>query len=157
MNKYFIIGNLTRDPETGTTESGVNWCVFTVAARKRFHKEGEPDAEFVRVTAWRGLGDTCAKYLRKGRKVAVIGEPHANAWNDQDGNARGQIEMTADEVEFISSGGSGGSQAPTDADAPPAPRSQAAEPAVAAQQQEMPIAGAGGGFTQVEDPEEMPF
>ena len=120
MNKYTIIGNLVRDPETGTTESGVNWCTFTVAARKKFHKEGEPDAEFVRVTAWRGLGDTCAKYLAKGRKVCVIGEPQVHAWNGQDGQARGQIEMNADEVEFLSSAGSG-QRDPTDADAPQAP------------------------------------
>lgn len=121
MNKYFIIGALTRDPETGATDGGVNWCRFTVAARKRFHREGEPDAEFVRVTAWRGLGDTCAKYLKKGRKVAVTGEPAAHAWIGRDGEPRGQIEMTADEVEFVSSAGSGGGGGePTDADAPPA-------------------------------------
>ena len=140
MNKYFIIGNLVRDPETGTTESGVNWCTFTVAARKRFHREGEPDAEFVRVTAWRGLGDTCAKYLAKGRKVAVIGEPRPRAWIGDGGTARGQIEMNADEVEFLSSAGSGGSQAPTDADAPPAPAQRDAQ----------------SGMEQVE-PEELPF
>lgn len=136
MNKYIIIGNLVRDPEAGTTESGVNWCTFTVAARKKFHKEGEPDAEFVRVTAWRGLGDTCAKYLAKGRKVCVTGEPVAHAWI-ADGGARGQIQMNADEVEFLSSA-QGGNQAPTDADAPPAPAAQA-EP------------------QPVEDPEELPF
>lgn len=120
MNRYTIIGNLVRDPETGTTESGINWCRFTVAARKKRPKEGEPDAEFVRVTAWRGLGDTCAKYLAKGRKVCVIGEPQVHVWNGQDGQARGQIEMNADEVEFLSSAGSG-QRDPTDADAPPAP------------------------------------
>ena len=120
MNKYIITGALTRDPETGTTASGVNWCRFTVAARKRFHKEGEPDAEFVRVTAWRGLGDTCAKYLKKSRKVTVIGEPKAHGWQGQDGGIRAQLELTADEVEFISAGG-GGDSTPTDADAPPAP------------------------------------
>lgn len=133
-----------RDPETGTTESGVNWCRFTVAARKRFHKEGEPDAEFVRVTAWRGLGDTCGKYLRKGRKVAVVGEPKAHAWTGPDGTARGQIEMTADEVEFVSGAGEGNA-APTDADAPPAPGGSAdpVDPK--------------SGMTRVEDPEELPF
>ena len=141
MNKYTIIGGLVRDPETGTTDSGVNWCRFTVAARKRFHKEGEPDAEFVRVTAWRGLGDTCAKYLKKGRKVAVIGEPKARGWQGQDGIVKAQIEMTADEVEFVS--GSGGDSAPTDADAPPAAGSAA--PAVDPQ----------SGMTQT-DPEDLP-
>ena len=98
MNMYIITGNLTRDPETGTTDAGVNWCRFTVAVRRRHPKEGENDAEFVRVTAWRGLGDTCAKYLKKGRKVAVIGEPKAHAWIGQGGDARGQLELTADEV-----------------------------------------------------------
>lgn len=125
MLKFFIIGNLTRDPENGTTEGGVNWSRFTVAARKRYAKEGEPDAEFVRVTAWRGLGDTCAKYLKKGRKVSVVGEVRAHAWTGQDGQARGQLEMTADEVEFLSGGGSG--SAPSDADAPPAPAARDAQ------------------------------
>ena len=142
MNKYYIIGALTRDPETGATDSGVNWCRFTVAARKRFHKEGEPDAEFVRVTAWRGLGDTCAKYLKKGRKVAVIGEPKAHGWTGQDGSVKAQIELTADEVEFVSSAGSGDNSVPTDADAPPAP-AEKVDPE--------------SGMTQVEDPEELPF
>ena len=122
MNKLTIIGNLTRDPETGTTEGGVNWCTFTVAARKRFVKEGEQDAEFVRVTAWRALGDSCAKFLKKGRKVCVIGEPKAHAWVGENGSARGQIEMNADEVEFLNGGSGGGNTAPTDADAPAAPR-----------------------------------
>lgn len=118
MNKLMIIGNLVRDPETGTTESGVNWCTFTVAARKRFHKDGEPDAEFVRVTAWRALGDSCAKFLAKGKKVCVIGEPRVHTWTQEGGQARSQMEMNADEVEFLNSGS--GNAAPTDADAPPA-------------------------------------
>ena len=118
MNKLMIIGNLVRDPETGTTESGVNWCTFTVAARKRFHKDGEPDAELVRVTAWRALGDSCAKFLAKGKKVCVIGEPRVHAWSQEGGQARGQMEMNADEVEFLNSGS--GNTAPTDADVPQA-------------------------------------
>ena len=135
-----------RDPETGATESGINWCRFTVAARKKRPKEGQPDAEFVRVTAWRGLGDTCAKYLRKGRKVCVIGEPVAHAWIGNDGAAKGQIEMNADEVEFLSSGQGAAQGEPTDADAPPE-RGAAAAPAVDPET----------GMTQVEDPEDLPF
>lgn len=145
MNHYIIIGNLVRDPETGATESGINWCRFTVAARKKRPKEGQPDAEFVRVTAWRGLGDTCAKYLRKGRKVCVIGEPVAHAWIGNDGAAKGQIEMNADEVEFLSSGQGGAQGEPTDADAPPE-RGAAAAPAVDPE----------SGMTEVET-DELPF
>ena len=137
MNQHMIIGNLVRDPETGTTQGGVNWCRFTVAVRKKHAKEGERDADFIQVTAWRGLGDTCAKYLAKGRKVCVIGEPKAGAWIGRNGSAKGQIELTADDVEFLSSGG-GGQSEPTDEDAPPAPRD--AETGM-----------------EVVDPEEQPF
>ena len=139
MNQHTIIGNLTRDPETGTTQGGVNWCRFTVAVRKKRPKEGEKDADYIQVIAWRGLGDTCAKYLAKGRKVCVIGEPKAGAWIGKDGSAKGQIEITADEVEFLSNGG-GGRNEPTDADAPPAPEERDPET----------------GYTQV-DPEDQPF
>ena len=138
MNQYMIIGNLTRDPETGTTDSGVNWCRFTVAARRQRPREGEKEAEYVKITAWRGLGDTCAKYLSKGRKVCVTGEPRVHAWVGRDGDAKGEIEMNADEVEFLSSAGS--RNEPTDADAPPAPEERDPET----------------GFTQV-DPEDQPF
>jgi single-strand DNA-binding protein len=117
MNKHYIIGNLVRDPETGTTESGIGWCRFTVAVNRKYKRDGQPEADFMQVTAWRGLGDSCAKYLAKGKKVAVIGESRAGAWTGRDGQARGQIEITADDVEFLSPGGSG-TREPTDADAP---------------------------------------
>jgi len=147
MNQHTIIGNLTRDPETGTTQGGVNWCRFTVAVRKKRPKEGEKDADYIQVTAWRGLGDTCAKYLAKGRKVCVIGEPKAGAWIGRDGSAKGQIEITADEVEFLSSGG-GGRNEPTDDDAPPA-YGAAGGPAAEETDPET-------GYTRV-DPDEQPF
>jgi len=101
MNKTLIIGNLTRAPEVGTTPSGVNYARFVVAVRKKFHKEGQADSIFFRVTAWRGLGDSCAKYLDKGKKVAVIGEVDVSAYTGQDGSARATLEINADEVEFL--------------------------------------------------------
>ena len=124
MNKQIITGNLVRDPEGGTTQGGVNYARFTVAVRKRYHREGEQDSQFIQVTAWRGLSDTCMKYLKKGRKVAVTGEPQARAWIGRDGEARGGIEITADEVEFLSRQDQG---EPTDEDAPPE-GGQGAEP-----------------------------
>ena len=75
------------------------------------------------MTAWRGRGDTCAKFLQKGKKVFVSGEPRAHAWISRDNEARGEIEMNADEVEFLSSAGSGRAD-PSDEDAPPAPRDE---------------------------------
>ena len=144
MNQHMIIGNLTHDPETGTTDNGVNWCRFKVAVRKKYKRDGGPDADFIRVTAWRGLGDTCAKYLKKGRKVCVVGVLQASGWVGQDGQVKTQLELTADDVEFLSSA-AGGNNTPTDADAPPAP----------AGSQDAPVDPQSG--MAVVDPEEQPF
>ena len=92
----------------------MNYARFTVAVRKRYHKEGEPDSDFFRVTAWRGLGDSCMKYLAKGRKVGVIGPASFSCYLGNDGQPRGQIEIQADEVEFLSPKGQNGSSAQDD-------------------------------------------
>ena len=75
MNKVFIVGNLTRDPELRSTRDGISVCSFTVAVNRRVRnaEAGQPEADFFRVTAWRALGENCSKYLSKGRKVAVTG------------------------------------------------------------------------------------
>lgn len=100
MNKLVIIGNLTRDPEARMTQSGTPVCSFTVAVKKR--KKDSTEAEFFNVSAWRELGENCAKYLRKGKKVAVMGTVTARAYAAQDGSLRAQMEVTADEIEFLS-------------------------------------------------------
>ena len=76
MNKLTIIGNLARDPELRTVRDGISVCDFTVAVNRRGSRQntanGQSDADFFRVTAWRQLGELCAKYLAKGRKVCVV-------------------------------------------------------------------------------------
>ncbi len=101
MNRLTIIGNLTRDPETRTMNDGNTVCSFTVAVNRRTGKD-HPEADYFRVSAWRQLGETCAKYLAKGRKVAVVGSVRASAYTDQSGNAKGSLEVTATDVEFLS-------------------------------------------------------
>ena len=104
MNKVFLIGNLTRDPEQRTTQSGVSVCSFTIAVNRRRSNNaeaGQPEADFFRITAWRQLGDTCARYLSKGRKVAVIGELQARTYEAKDGTTRMSLDVSADEVEFL--------------------------------------------------------
>lgn len=100
MNKTVIIGNLTRNPELRTTQDGTMVCNFTVAVNRRA-RGGQQEADFFRVTAWRALGENCAKYLAKGRKVAVIGPVSARAYTGNDGQTRATLELTADEVEFL--------------------------------------------------------
>lgn len=102
MNKLTIIGSLTRDPELRTTQSGVNVCSFTVAVNRRRKADGQQDADYFRVTAWRQLADICHKYLGKGRKVAVIGPVSVSTYTANDGSTRANLEVTADDVEFLS-------------------------------------------------------
>lgn len=108
MNRIVIIGNLTRDPDSKVTQSGVNLTTFTVAVnRRKTQQDGQPEADFFRVTAWRQLGENCAKYLAKGRKVCVIGPVSVSTYKGQDGQTRASLEVTADDVEFLSPKGEG--------------------------------------------------
>lgn len=103
MNKIMLIGNLTRDPELRSTSSGVTVCSFTIAVNRRFAQQGgERQTDYFRINAWRQLGETCARYLAKGRKVAVIGELQARTYQGNDGATRMSLDVSADEVEFLS-------------------------------------------------------
>lgn len=109
MNRLTIIGNLTRDPETRVTQSGSSVCSFTVAVNRR----GQDDkADFFRVSAWNKLAETCQQYLAKGRKVAVIGAVSVSTYTGQDGKAYANMEVMAQDVEFLSPKGEQAAQAP---------------------------------------------
>lgn len=106
MNKCYIIGNLTRDPEMRTTQSGISVCSFSVAVnRRRSAADQQPQADYFRVSAWRGLAENCQKYLAKGRKVAVTGSVSVSTYQAQDGTTRASLEISADDVEFLSAKG----------------------------------------------------
>ena len=150
MNKVFLIGNLTRDPEMRTTQSGVSLCSFTIAVNRRRGNNaeaGQPEADFFRITAWRQLGDICGRYLAKGRKVAITGTVSASAFIGQDGQARASLEVQADDVEFLTPKGEAGDAGAYAPAAPAAPRANNAGYGSAPR---------GGGFVQV-DEEELPF
>lgn len=102
MNKIFLIGNLTGDPELRTTPSGVSVCTMNLAVNRRSSSKDDRQTDFFRITAWRQLGETCSRYLSKGRKIAVIGELSGRLYEAKDGTPRMSLEVTADEVEFLS-------------------------------------------------------
>lgn len=121
MNKIFIIGNLTRDPEMRTTSSGVSVCSFTVAVNRRRSggaEAGQPEADFFRVSAWRQLGENCNRFLAKGRKVGVTGSLSLQTYTGNDGQQRASLEVTADEVEFLTPRSEQGDAQPTQPSAP---------------------------------------
>lgn len=98
MNKIIIIGNATNSPELRKTGNGTAVTGFTVAVNRRFEKT----TDFFKVNAWRGLAEVCAKYIEKGSRVAVIGELQTRSYTAKDGTARVSVEVSADEVEFLS-------------------------------------------------------
>lgn len=102
MNKLTIIGNLTRDPEIRTTSAGKNVCTFTVAVNRRKKLEGQPEADYFRVSAWEQMGENCQRFLNKGKKVCVIGRVSVRTYKANDGETRASLEVFADDVEFIS-------------------------------------------------------
>ena len=101
MNRLTIIGNLTKDPELRTTQNGVSVCSFTVAVNRK--KGAQQDVDYFNVTAWRELGENCAKWLIKGRKVAVVGPVSVRTYETQSGKHGANLEVVATEVEFLSS------------------------------------------------------
>ena len=104
MNKVMLIGNLTRDPELRTTSSGVSVCTLSIAVNRNFpNSAGEREADFINITVWRGTAENCAKYLSKGRKVAVVGALQSRTYDDKEGNKRYTLDVVADDVEFLSS------------------------------------------------------
>ena len=111
MNRLHIIGNITRDPESHTTQDGKFVCNFTVAVNRRKKVENQPEADFFRVAAWGKLGESCQKYLAKGRKVAVVGPVSVNTFQAQDGSTKASLEVFAEDVEFLG-GGNNSAQVP---------------------------------------------
>ena len=103
MNKLFLIGNLTRDPEMSETASGVAFCRLGIAVNRPYQGiDGERATDFFNITVWRTQAENCGRYLKKGSKVAVIGSLQNRSYEDKDGNKRQVTDIIASEVEFLS-------------------------------------------------------
>ena len=117
MNKIFLIGNVSNDPQLRSTPSGDQVCQFTVAVtRRKSAQAGKQDADFFRVSAWRKLAEICGQYLGKGKKVAVVGSVSVSTYMANNGEMRASLDVVADDVEFLS---------PKDEGQPAAPRKPA--------------------------------
>ena len=104
MNKLTIIGNITNDPELRTTQDGKSVCTFSVAVNRRRKQGEQQETDYFRVNAWGPKGESCAKYLKKGSKVAVDGPVSVHAYTRSDGNPGASMEVFANDVEFLPSG-----------------------------------------------------
>jgi single-strand DNA-binding protein len=104
-----LVGNLTRDPELRQTPSGTPVCQLGVAVNSSYKDSSGQWVEkpnFFDVVVWGTQGENCARYLSKGRQVAVDGRLDQRSWDAQDGTKRSKVEIIADTVMFI--GGQGG-------------------------------------------------
>lgn len=104
MNKAILMGRLTRDPELRTTPSQVAVATFTIAVDRRFkNANGERQADFIPVVAWRQQADFVGKYFKKGSKIVVVGSIQTRTYDDKDGKKVYVTEIVADEIEFAES------------------------------------------------------
>lgn len=104
MNKVILMGRLTKDPEVRYTQS-TNTMVtsFTLAVNRRFAKEGEQQADFINIVAWKTTAEFVSKYFRKGQQVAVVGRIQTRTWDDDQGQKHYVTEVIAEEVYFADS------------------------------------------------------
>lgn len=103
LNKVFLIGRLTRDPEMRYTPSGAAVAEFGFAVNRYYIVNGErrEDTCFLDVSAWGRLGETVRNYLRKGRQAFIEGHLTYSEWQTQDGQKRSKIRVVADTVQFL--------------------------------------------------------
>lgn len=102
MNKVILIGRLAGDPELRYTPSGAAVANFTIAVDRPYtNRQGERETDFIRIVAWRKLGEVCANNLGKGRLVGVCGRMEVRSYETQDGQRRWVTEVIAEEVKFL--------------------------------------------------------
>lgn len=113
LNKVFLIGNLTRDPELRVTPKGTAICQFGIAVNRQFKDESgatRDETTFVDIEAWGKQGELVSKYLTKGSLAMVEGRLKLDQWEDKtSGQKRSKIKVVLDNVQFLSTrGGAGG-------------------------------------------------
>ena len=141
LNKIFIMGRLTRDPELRRTQNGTAVAGFALAVDRDFkNADGTKETDFIEVVAWRSSAEFVSKYFAKGRMAIVEGQLQIRDWQDKDGNKRRSAEVVADNVYFGDSKKEGDSSGGYKA----AGKAVDVEPDT-------------GDFAEVEDEEDLPF
>ena len=105
INRVIVTGNLTRDPELRSTPSGMSVCSLRIASntRRKDNSTGEwvDKPNYFSITVWGAQGENCARFLAKGRPVAIDGRLEWREWQSQDGGKRESVEIVADAVQFL--------------------------------------------------------
>lgn len=138
FNKVILIGNMVADPELKKTPSGTSVCSFKIAVGRRIKSEGQPQADFIDIVAWRGTAEFVCRYFSKGKPILVCGQLQVRQWTDQNGQKRYSTEVVADECTFVESKSNNAPASDTPSYAPS-------------------YAGDQGGFEDVPGDDDLPF
>ena len=105
MNKVTLMGNLTRDPDVRYSQGEKSTCVarYTLGIRRRFHRDGDPDSDFINCVAFGKQGEFAEKYLKKGMKIAICGRIQTGSYTDKDGIKRYTTDVVVENTEFAES------------------------------------------------------
>ena len=105
LNKIMLIGNLGRDPELNVTSDGIPVTKFSLAVSRTYkaaNGERRDETEWFNIVAWRGLAETCERYLHKGSKVYIEGRLTQRKYTDKEGAQRTSVEVIASDMEMLS-------------------------------------------------------
>ena len=152
LNKIFLMGRLTRDPELRHTQTGTAVASFSLAVDRDFKDKatGDRTTDFIDVVAWRQTGEFVSRYFTKGRMAVVEGRLQIRDWTDKDGGKRRSAEVVADNVYFGDSKRDGGDNSGYNPGYAPAPASHSAAPSN--------FSASGSDFAEIgEDDGELPF
>ena len=103
MNKVFLIGRLSRDPELRHTTSGTAVCQINVAISRPVAQGSEPQTDFINVVVWNRAAENVARYLSKGRQIAIEGRIQTRSYDNNEGKRTYVTEVIASNVEFLGS------------------------------------------------------
>ena len=108
LNKVVLAGRVTADIELKQTPSSVSVVSFTIAVNRRYvsksaDAQAQPQADFIRVTAWRNTAEFISKYFHKGSAICITGSIQTRSWQDQNGQKQFATEVVADEAMFVES------------------------------------------------------
>ena len=158
LNKIFIMGRLTRDPELRRTQNGTPVAGFALAVDRDYkNADGTKETDFIEVVAWRSSAEFVSKYFTKGRMAVVSGRLQIRNWTDKEGNKRRSAEVVADNVYFGDSKRDGAAPGGFDQSAPSYAAPFGSSPYTAPAQQSAPAAPASD-FSMLEgDDDQLPF
>lgn len=127
MNKVILMGRLTSDPEIRYTGTGEPIAIarYTIAVNRPYKKDGQTQADFIKVVSYRKAAEFIEKYFKKGQMIAIVGRLQVRSWDDSEGKRHWSTEVITDEIHFA--GGKNENGAGTQA-APAAPQTSPAAP-----------------------------